>query len=77
MTHIDKNSLKHFSVCFLPSLVGGLYGVSAATGAGITREYDNSKQKGNHFCWWDLLFDFLGMICGQAVHLWIFKSWNF
>ena len=77
MTHIDKNSIKHFFVGFLPSAVGGLYGVSFATGAGLTREYDNSHKKGNHFCWWDLLFDFLGMSCGQAVHLLIFKSWNF
>ena len=76
MKHIDKNSIKHFSVCFLLSLVGA-YGMSAAIGASVTREYDNSQTKGNHWCWWDILFDTLGCSGGMAVHWWIFKSWNF
>lgn len=76
MTHIDKNSIKHFSVCFLLSLIGA-YGMSAAIGASVTREYDNSKTKGNHWCWLDLLFDFLGCVVGMAVHWCIFKKWNF
>ena len=71
MTHIDKNSLKHFSVCFLLSLVGA-YGMSIAIGASVTREYDNSKAKGNHWCWFDLLFDFLGCAVGISVHCLIF-----
>ena len=75
-THIDKNSIKHFSVCFILSLVGA-YGASAALGGSLCKEWRDSKTKGNHWCWWDLLFDLLGMICGQAVHLWMFKSWNF
>ena len=76
MTHIDKNSLKHVFVCFLLSLVGA-YGMCVAVGASITREYDNSKTKENHWCWWDILFDTIGCVAGMSVHLWIFKSWNF
>ena len=76
MTHIDKNSIKHFAVCFLLSLVGA-YGMSVAIGASVTREYDNSKTKGNHWCWWDIMFDALGCVAGMTTHLWIFKSINF
>ena len=31
MTHIDKNSIKHFSVCFLLALIGA-YGMAFALG---------------------------------------------
>ena len=34
MTHIDKNSLKHFGVCFILSLCG-LYGVCIAMGGSL------------------------------------------
>jgi hypothetical protein len=76
MTNIDKNSLKHFSVCFLLSLIGA-YGMCVAIGASVTREYDNSKTKGNHWCWFDILFDLLGCAGGMAIHLWIFDKINF
>lgn len=75
MTHIDKNSLKHFSVCFLLSLIGA-YGMSIAIGAALTKEWYDKKSYG-HWCWFDLLFDFLGCAGGMAVHWCIFKSWNY
>ena len=75
MTHIDKNSLKHFSVCFLLSLIGA-YGMSAALGASLTKEWYDKKSYG-HWCWLDLLFDILGCASGMAVHSWIFRKWNF
>lgn len=75
MTHIDKNSLKHFSVCFLLSLVGA-YGMSVAIGAALTKEWYD-KQSYGHWCWLDLLFDLLGCAAGMAVHWRIFKTWNF
>lgn len=75
MTHIDKNSLKHFTVCFLLSSVGA-YGMSVAIGASVTKEWYD-KQSYGHWCWWDLLFDFLGCAFGIAVHWWIFRTWNF
>lgn len=72
MTHIDKNSLKHFGICYLLSLEGE-HGVCIAIGASITREYDNSQTKGNHWCWWDILFDTLGCLLGYGTHYLIFK----
>lgn len=74
-THIDKKSIKHFSVCFLLSLVGA-YGASAALGASLTKEWYDKKSHG-HWCWFDLLFDLLGIAAGMAVHWLGFKSWNF
>ena len=70
MMHIDKNSLKHFSVCFLLSLIGA-YGMCIAIGAAITKEYCDYKYY-KHWCWLDLLFDLLGCIVGYSVHCLIF-----
>ena len=74
-THIDKNSIKHFSVCFILSLVGA-YGASVALGASLTKEWYDKKSYG-HWCWFDLAFDLLGIVAGMAVHWLVFKSWNF
>lgn len=71
MTHIDKNSLKHFSVCFLLSLVGA-YGMSAAIGASLTKEWYD-KQSYGHWCWWDIFFDTIGCLLGYGIHYLIFK----
>lgn len=75
MTHIDKNSLKHFSVCFLLSAAGG-YGTAIAIGAAVTKEYCDKKSYG-HWCWLDILFDTLGCIAGLTIHWLIFKSINY
>lgn len=75
MKHIDKNSLKHFGVCFVISLLG-LYGVAFASGASICKEWRDKASYG-HWCWWDLLFDALGCGIGFGVHWLIFKSVNF
>lgn len=71
MKHIDTNSIKHFGVCFILSLLG-LYGVSAAIGASLTKEYYDKKTYG-HWCWIDLSFDALGCAVGYSIHYLIFK----
>lgn len=67
MKHVDKNSLKHFGVCFLLSLLG-LYGVAAAIGASLTKEWYD-KQSYGHWCWVDLFFDTLGCLAGYSIRL--------
>lgn len=50
--------------------------MSVAVGAALTKEWYDKKSYG-HWCWLDLLFDFLGCVGGMAVHWWIFKDINF
>lgn len=38
-----------------------------AFAVGIWREVKNSRQKGNHFCIWDLLWDIPGCLGGSVV----------
>ena len=73
LTSPDK--FKHFAVCLLLSLVGA-YGMAFAIGGSLCKEWMDSKSKGNHWCWLDLLFDFLGSTCGMGIHWLIFKSIN-
>jgi uncharacterized protein YfiM (DUF2279 family) len=75
MAHIDKNSLKHFTVCFILSLIGA-YGMSVAIGASLTKEWYDKRSYG-HWCWLDLLFDILGCAVGFIIHWLLFKSVNF
>jgi uncharacterized protein YfiM (DUF2279 family) len=75
MAHIDKNSLKHFTVCFILSLIGA-YGMSVAIGASLTKEWYDKRSHG-HWCWLDLLFDILGCAVGFIIHWLLFKSVNF
>ena len=75
MKHVDKNSLKHFGVCFILSLLG-LYGVAFALGGAICKEWYDKKSYG-HWCWWDIAFDVLGCVVGFTIHWLIFKSVNF
>lgn len=71
MTHIDKNSIKHFGICYLLSLEGE-HGVCIAIGASLTKEYYDKKTYG-HWCWLDILFDTLGCILGYGTRCLIFK----
>ena len=71
MKHIDKNSIKHFGICYLLSLEGE-HGVCIAIGASLTKEYCDKKTYG-HWCWWDILFDSLGCILGYGTRCLIFK----
>jgi len=73
LTSPDK--FKHFTVCLLLSLVGA-YGMAFAIGGSLCKEWMDSKSKGNHWCWLDLLFDLLGCAGGMGIHWLIFKSIN-
>lgn len=70
LKHVDKNSVKHFGVCFGLSLLFGWAGFFTALGAGVTKEWCD-KEYGNHWCWADLGFDILGMVAGILINHWI------
>lgn len=39
---------------------------------GVAKEIRDSRQQGNHFCRWDLLFDCLGALVGTTM-AWMMK----
>lgn len=59
-----KDKLKHFLVCFAMAMISPLF----ATGAALGKEYGDCCTSGNHWCWWDLIYDAIGIICGSVVH---------
>jgi hypothetical protein len=71
-----KDKLKHLLACF----VIALYNTEAAILSALTKEYADVHSKGNHWCWWDLLADFIGTILGTIVRLllikWIYGYWK-
>lgn len=71
MTHIDRNSIKHFTVCSLLSLIGA-YGMAFALGGSFCKEWMDKKSYG-HWCWWDIFFDTIGCLLGYGIHYLIFK----
>lgn len=43
-----------------------------AAGMAIGKEYGDEKASGNHWCWWDLLADFIGIAFGSAIRYLVF-----
>lgn len=67
---LDK--IKHAFVCFMIAL----YSTEAAISAALAKEYGDSNAKGNHWCWWDLVADMIGIVLGTIVRILIIKRWN-
>lgn len=66
--YFGKDKLMHAGVCMLVSLVHPFL----AAGMAIGKEYGDGKASGNHWCWWDLLADFIGIAVGSAVRFLVF-----
>ena len=60
---LDKK--KHFFVCLVLSIICPIVAIIAAVG----KEIYDSKQKGNHFCWKDIVADLIGIILGSIIHI--------
>ena len=75
MKHIDANSLKHIGVCALGSFLG-THGAAFVMGAAVCKEWQDSKQHGNHWCWSDLACDCIGCAIGLTAHYLVFGSWT-
>lgn len=56
-------SFIHFSSSWIVAAISFVVAISV----GIWREVKNSRQKGNHFCIWDLLWDIPGCLGGSVV----------
>lgn len=78
MKRIPKDKLLHFAVNFIISysitLLVYFYTLSttcaipsaffASSGLSLGKEYGDKNASGNHWCWWDLLADFIGYLIG-------------
>lgn len=60
---LDKK--KHFFVCLVLSILSPILAIIAAIG----KEIYDSKQKGNHFCWKDIVADLVGIIIGSLINI--------
>ena len=60
---LDKK--KHFFVCLILSILSPILAIIAAVG----KEIYDSKQKGNHFCWKDIVADLAGIIIGSLINI--------
>lgn len=56
-------SFIHFPGAWIAAVIA----FSVAFVIGIWKEIKDSKQKGNHFCVWDLAWDALGSLCGAVI----------
>lgn len=69
MKHLDKNSIKHFGVCF----AGALFSTEFSVGAGVGKEMGDYTNYG-HFCIIDLLVDIAGAALGTAARLLLIRA---
>ena len=62
---LHKDKLLHFTCSLLASLVSPWL----AVGLGIGKEYGDSKSPVNHWDWWDLLADVVGIAVGCVIRM--------
>lgn len=63
--YIGKDKLYHLAACLAVSV----FDTEAAIAAALAKEYDDSREHGNHWCWWDLTADTIGIIIGTTIRL--------
>jgi len=70
---IPPDKYMHYAWCVTIALGAGFItwwlGLAAAMIIGFSKEIIDSQEKGNHFCWWDLLADAIGAVVGILPHL--------
>lgn len=69
---LGKDKLQHFAVC----LVASFLSTELAAGLALGKEYGDRNAVGNHWCWWDILADSLGIIVGTTARVLIIGRWN-
>ena len=63
--NMEKDKILHFLVCFLAAIISPMFSLGLALG----KEYGDSKAPGNHWCWWDILADAIGLVAGTILHI--------
>lgn len=64
---IKRDKILHFTVCFIITFAGGVDGAIFSMGLSLGKEYGDKNAAGNHWCWYDLLADTLGIITGYTL----------
>lgn len=65
-SNFDK--VVHFMVCIILSVFSILFAMGAANG----KEYADMRTANNHWCWYDLLADYAGIVIGGVIHMFLF-----
>lgn len=86
---IPQDKIEHFFVCLIACMSTGTFAslftdvetasfiaAAATTGLALGKEYGDKKAVGNHWCWWDLLADAIGMLLGIAIIVLLYKIIN-
>ena len=63
--NMRRDKILHFLVCFLAAIISPMFSLGLALG----KEYGDSKAAGNHWCWWDILADAVGLVAGTILHI--------
>lgn len=78
---IPKDKVLHFSVCLMVALAtssaawltsdslmqGCNIGIALTAGLALGKEYGDKNATGNHWCWWDLLADLVGILVAVGL----------
>ena len=62
---MEKDKILHFLVCFVAAIFFPMFSLGLALG----KEYGDSKAPGNHWCWWDIFADAIGLVAGTILHI--------
>ena len=66
------DKLYHFLVCTATSFAS----TELAIGLALGKEYGDKGATGNHWCWWDILADAIGIAVGTGIRVMISGNWN-
>jgi uncharacterized protein YfiM (DUF2279 family) len=71
---LPTDKFLHFTIssviAFALSLASPIVGVSFTLGLGLGKEYGDSKAVGNHWDWWDIVADLVGIGVGVGLSFW-------
>ena len=67
--NMRRDKILHILVCFVSAIISPMFSLGLALG----KEYGDSKAAGNHWCWWDILADAVGLVAGTVLHIIIMR----
>lgn len=71
-TIFSKDKLYHLLIC----LVTAFGSTEFAIGAALGKEYGDKTAIGNHWCWLDLIADFIGILIGTLLRILLIHKWS-